>query len=124
MTDPLLRIAAALERLSPPPPPAADPLAHPAYGWDGAVLSAARGFRPLPIERLVGIDAQRDALTTNLARLAAGAAEIATEAYCGIIMDRESQRPVFMVSPAGGIDIEEVAEKTPEKIMSHIDSAG
>jgi len=45
------------------------------------------------------------------------AAEIATEAYCGIIMDRESQRPVFMVSPAGGIDIEEVAAKTPEKIM-------
>jgi succinyl-CoA synthetase beta subunit len=31
-------------------------------------------------------------------------------------MDRESQRPVFMVSPAGGIDIEEVAAKTPEKI--------
>jgi succinyl-CoA synthetase beta subunit len=45
------------------------------------------------------------------------AADIATEAYCGIIMDRESQRAVFMVSPAGGIDIEEVAEKTPEKIM-------
>ncbi|HWA41346.1 MAG TPA: ADP-forming succinate--CoA ligase subunit beta [Gemmatimonadales bacterium] len=45
------------------------------------------------------------------------AAEIATEAYCGIIMDRESQRPVFMVSPAGGIDIEEVAAKTPEKIL-------
>ena len=45
------------------------------------------------------------------------AAEIATEAYCGIIMDRETQRPVFMVSPAGGIDIEEVAAKTPEKIL-------
>ena len=44
------------------------------------------------------------------------AADIATEAYCGIIMDRESQRPVFMVSPACGIDIEEVAAKTPEKI--------
>ena len=44
------------------------------------------------------------------------AADIATEAYCGIIMDRESQRPVFMVSPAGGIDIEEVAAQTPEKI--------
>ncbi len=74
MTDPLLRIAAALERLSPPPPPAADPLAHRAYGWDGAVLSAARGFRPLPIDRLVGIEAQRDALTANLDRLAKGAA--------------------------------------------------
>jgi succinyl-CoA synthetase beta subunit len=45
------------------------------------------------------------------------AADIATEAYVGLILDRESQRPVFMVSPAGGIDIEEVAAKTPEKIM-------
>ncbi len=45
------------------------------------------------------------------------AADIAAEAYVGLIMDRASQRPVFMVSPAGGIDIEEVAEKTPEKIM-------
>ncbi len=45
------------------------------------------------------------------------AAEIATEAYVGLILDRESQRPVFMVSPAGGIDIEEVAATTPDKIM-------
>ena len=44
------------------------------------------------------------------------AADIASEAYVGLIMDRDSKRPVFMVSPAGGIDIEEVAEKTPEKI--------
>jgi succinyl-CoA synthetase beta subunit len=44
------------------------------------------------------------------------AADITTEAYVGLIMDRESQRPVFMVSSAGGIDIEEVAAKTPEKI--------
>jgi succinyl-CoA synthetase beta subunit len=44
------------------------------------------------------------------------AADIATEAYVGLIMDRASQRPVFMVSPAGGIDIEEVAAKTPDKI--------
>jgi succinyl-CoA synthetase beta subunit len=44
------------------------------------------------------------------------AAEIASEAYVGLIMDRATQRPVFMVSPAGGIDIEEVAATTPEKI--------
>jgi succinyl-CoA synthetase beta subunit len=45
------------------------------------------------------------------------AAEIASEAYVGIILDRASKKPVFMVSPAGGIDIEEVAAQTPEKIL-------
>jgi succinyl-CoA synthetase beta subunit len=45
------------------------------------------------------------------------AADIATEAYVGIVVDRASKRAVFMVSPAGGIDIEEVAAKTPDKIM-------
>ena len=44
------------------------------------------------------------------------AAEIASESYVGLIMDRETQRPVFMVSSAGGVDIEEVAASTPEKI--------
>ncbi len=48
--------------------------------------------------------------------LVAPAADIASESYVGIIVDRASQRPVLMVSPAGGIDIEEVAAKTPEKI--------
>jgi len=55
-------------------------------------------------------------LTVNKV-LVTPAADIATEAYVGIIVDRASKRPVFMVSPAGGIDIEEVAAKTPEKIM-------
>jgi succinyl-CoA synthetase beta subunit len=45
------------------------------------------------------------------------AADIASEAYVGIIMDRATRKPVFMVSPAGGIDIEEVAATTPEKIL-------
>jgi succinyl-CoA synthetase beta subunit len=45
------------------------------------------------------------------------AADIANEAYVGIILDRASRKPVFMVSPAGGIDIEEVAATTPEKIL-------
>jgi len=47
------------------------------------------------------------------------AAEIASEAYVGIIVDRASKRAVFMASAAGGIDIEEVAAKTPEKILRH-----
>jgi len=39
-----------------------------------------------------------------------------TESYVGIILDRATKRPVVMVSPEGGVDIEEVAAKTPEKI--------
>jgi len=43
--------------------------------------------------------------------------EIAEEYYAGIVLDRASQAPVVMVSAAGGIDIEQVAEETPEKIV-------
>ena len=49
--------------------------------------------------------------------LVTAAADIASEAYVGIILDRATRKPVFMVSPAGGIDIEEVAATTPEKIL-------
>jgi succinyl-CoA synthetase beta subunit len=42
--------------------------------------------------------------------------DIATEAYLGVIVDRRTKKPVIMVSAAGGIDIEEVARETPEKI--------
>ncbi|HEX6599572.1 MAG TPA: ADP-forming succinate--CoA ligase subunit beta [Gemmatimonadaceae bacterium] len=49
--------------------------------------------------------------------LVTSAADIASEAYVGIILDRATKKPVFMVSPAGGIDIEEVAATTPEKIL-------
>jgi succinyl-CoA synthetase beta subunit len=45
------------------------------------------------------------------------AADIATEAYVGVIVDRASKRPVVMVSPAGGVDIEEVAARTPDLIF-------
>ena len=42
---------------------------------------------------------------------------IQEEYYLGIIRDRKSQAPIVMVSKEGGIDIEEVAAKTPEKII-------
>ncbi|HEY0021802.1 MAG TPA: ADP-forming succinate--CoA ligase subunit beta [Longimicrobium sp.] len=48
--------------------------------------------------------------------LIAPAEDIATEAYVGIILDRASKAPVWMVSAAGGIDIEEVAATDPDKI--------
>ncbi|HLA89167.1 MAG TPA: ADP-forming succinate--CoA ligase subunit beta [Gemmatimonadaceae bacterium] len=54
-------------------------------------------------------------LTVNRV-LVTPASDIASEAYVGIIVDRARKRPVFMVSGAGGMDIEEVAARTPEKI--------
>jgi succinyl-CoA synthetase beta subunit len=45
------------------------------------------------------------------------AAEIASESYLGVIVDRAAQRPVVMGSAAGGMDIEDVAARTPERIQ-------
>src|SRR5580692_8296133 len=42
---------------------------------------------------------------------------IARELYLGIVLDRAIGKPVFMASAAGGMDIEEVAEKSPELIL-------
>ncbi|MCU7916130.1 MAG: ADP-forming succinate--CoA ligase subunit beta [Candidatus Thiodiazotropha sp. (ex Gloverina cf. vestifex)] len=44
--------------------------------------------------------------------------EIARELYLGALLDRANSRIVFMASAAGGMNIEEVAAKTPEKILT------
>jgi succinyl-CoA synthetase beta subunit len=46
--------------------------------------------------------------------------DIKEEYYLGVVLDRASQAPVVMVSKAGGIDIEEVAATTPEKIVKQV----
>ncbi len=43
--------------------------------------------------------------------------DIARELYLGLVIDRSSQRPVLMVSPEGGVEIEKVAAETPERIF-------
>jgi len=44
-------------------------------------------------------------------------ADIADELYVGALVDRETQKVVLMCSSEGGMEIEEVAEETPEKII-------
>ena len=44
------------------------------------------------------------------------AEDIDTEAYIGVLIDRARQAPTFIVSAAGGIDIEEVAETRPDEV--------
>lgn len=43
--------------------------------------------------------------------------DIARELYLGFVVDRDSQRIVLMASTEGGVEIETVAEETPEKIL-------
>ncbi len=42
---------------------------------------------------------------------------IKRELYLGLVIDRSTERPVMMVSPEGGVEIEKVAEETPERIF-------
>jgi succinyl-CoA synthetase beta subunit len=49
--------------------------------------------------------------------LVAAAPEIQKELYLAVLLDRASGRPMIMASTEGGVDIEEVAAKTPEKII-------
>ena len=52
-------------------------------------------------------------------------ADIAREYYAGLVLDRRNESPLLMVSPAGGIEIEEVARTTPDKILKvPIDARG
>jgi len=47
---------------------------------------------------------------------------ISKELYLGIVLDREKELPVIMASTEGGVEIEEVASKNPEKILKvHVD---
>ena len=43
--------------------------------------------------------------------------DIARELYLGAVIDRSSRRVVFMASTEGGVEIEKVAEETPEKFL-------
>ncbi len=48
--------------------------------------------------------------------LVSPAEKIATEAYVGVLVDRDGRCPIFMVSAEGGVDIEEVAAASPDAV--------
>ncbi len=68
----LARIAAALERLAPPPLEPVDWRAHPAYAWDGAEARGLNAIVAPPLDLLRGIDAQKATVARNVDRIAAG----------------------------------------------------
>ena len=72
-------------------------------------------------EKLVTIQTGPEGQTVRQVFVEAGC-DIARELYLGIVLDRAESRPVLMVSSEGGMEIEEVAANTPEKIFkAHFD---
>lgn len=66
------RIADALERMVPPPAPAADPVDGGSFVWSGDRLRSVPPPPVQPVDRLRGVDAQKAALLANTERLARG----------------------------------------------------
>jgi len=79
----------------------------------GDVISAAAGMlgRRLATKQTVG-----EGLPINLVYVEAGS-KIKRELYLSLLLNRDTGRIAFVASAAGGMDIEEVAAKTPEKII-------
>ena len=67
--------------------------------------------------RLVTHQSGPDGLPIDYVYVEAGS-DIARELYLSLVVDRSSERIAVMASAAGGMDIEEVAHKTPEKILT------
>src|SRR5215213_637674 len=80
---------------------------------EGEAASAAGA---LLNNKLVTIQTGPEGQTVRRILVEAGC-EIARELYLGIVIDRAAGLPVVMASSAGGMNIEEVAEKTPELIF-------
>ncbi|HEY3268526.1 MAG TPA: ADP-forming succinate--CoA ligase subunit beta [Armatimonadota bacterium] len=64
--------------------------------------------------RILGMDIKGLTVTEVLVE---PALDIADEIYVGIVTDRAARRNAVIVSAAGGVDIEQVADETPEKIL-------
>ncbi|MCG8648996.1 MAG: ADP-forming succinate--CoA ligase subunit beta [Pirellulales bacterium] len=84
------------------------------------VRAAAEGLLG---KTLVTIQTGPEGKTVNQVFVEAGC-DIARELYLGIVLDRAAAKPVLMASTEGGVEIEKVAEQTPELIhKEHFDPA-
>ncbi|KAI1705348.1 ATP-grasp domain-containing protein [Ditylenchus destructor] len=67
-------------------------------------------------KRLVTKQTSKEGVTVKTV-MVAESVEILRETYLAILLDRNANGPIVVASPAGGTDIEEVAEKNPELIL-------
>jgi succinyl-CoA synthetase beta subunit len=85
----------------------------------GIKLCQDRGEAEVNAEAILGMDIR--GLTVHEVWIEA-ASEIASEYYASVVFDRSAKAPLVMLSTKGGMDIEQVAEESPEAIaMLHVD---
>ncbi|MBT3217767.1 MAG: succinate--CoA ligase subunit beta [Proteobacteria bacterium] len=92
----------------------------PQLGVKGRGKVGGIGFASTPEEaraeagRLLGLDIKGETVKVLLVE---ERKEILEELYLSVVVDRGRRCPILMASPAGGVDIEEVARNTPERIV-------
>ncbi|SIR15537.1 succinyl-CoA synthetase (ADP-forming) beta subunit [Haladaptatus litoreus] len=87
----------------------------------GIKLAEDRDEAEEAAESIIGMDLKGYTVEKVLVE---GAVDFVNELYVGVTMDRGEGKPVAMVSTKGGVDIEAVAEETPDAIArEHIDPA-
>jgi succinyl-CoA synthetase beta subunit len=67
-------------------------------------------------EKILGMDIKGHVVRTLWIE---HASDIASEYYASVLLDRSAKQPLVMFSVEGGVDIEQVAEETPEKLIRH-----
>jgi succinyl-CoA synthetase beta subunit len=82
----------------------------------GVQLAADESEARARAESILGMDIKGHTVRTLWIE---HASEIASEYYASVLLDRSAKQPLVMFSVEGGIDIEQVAEETPEKLIRH-----
>jgi succinyl-CoA synthetase beta subunit len=82
----------------------------------GVKLAADEGEAREHAAKILGMDIKGHIVRTLWIE---HASDIASEYYASVLLDRSAKRPLVMFSVEGGVDIEQVAEESPEKLIRH-----
>jgi succinyl-CoA synthetase beta subunit len=82
----------------------------------GVKLAADESEARLHAQNILGLDIKGHVVRTLWIE---HASDIATEYYASVLLDRSAKQPMVMFSVEGGVEIEQVAEQSPEKLVRH-----
>ncbi len=82
----------------------------------GVKLAADENEARLHAQNILGMDIKGHVVRTLWIE---HASDIATEYYASVLLDRQAKQPMVMFSVEGGVEIEQVAEQSPEKLVRH-----